>query len=51
MSIINLVIDLAANKLSIDFNYYNYVSKHIVIKDGKILFLNMKEKHHFVSQD
>lgn len=51
MPIIYLVTDLAANKYSIDFNYYNYVSKHTVVKGGKIVFLNSREKNHFVSQD
>lgn len=45
MSIINLVAGLAASKPAIDFNYCNYyVSKHIVVKAGKKLFLNIQGK-------
>lgn len=38
MSIVTLITGLAANEQSMNFNYYNYyVSKHIVVKGGKII--------------
>ena len=45
MSIIKFVSGLAASKHSIDFNYYNYyASKHVVVKAGKKLLLDIRGK-------